>query len=111
MRGIVIFFGIVLILVGLLGFIDNPVFGIFAVDSLHNFLHLISGILALIFAGQGRDSAAVYGKIFGVVYGALAVAGFLTPGDSLLGIMASNTADDILHAVLAVFFLIVGFIG
>ena len=48
-------FGIVFIAVGLLGFIPNPIIGdsenaIFHADTLHNMVHIVSGLLFLFFA-------------------------------------------------------------
>ncbi len=110
-------FGIVLLLVGVLGFIpgvtttDGNLLGIFRVDALHNIVHLVSGALAL-WASMSEDSKAsrMFFQIFGVVYLILAVLGFITPdGGPLLGLVASNTADTWLHVVLAVVALYLGF--
>ncbi len=108
-------FGVVFLLIGVLGFVpaltpDGHLLGIFAVDTLHNIIHLLSGILAVVFAKKGEASAKAYSKVFGSVYALVAVLGILTPG--LLGsIIHVNSADNVLHILLAVIFLVVGFGG
>jgi hypothetical protein len=50
-------FGIVFIVVGILGFIPNPIVGhdaLFHTNSVHNLVHLIIGIVLLIGAGAGE---------------------------------------------------------
>lgn len=103
--------GVVFVLIGLLGFVNNPVLGLFAVDTWHNLIHLLSGVLALFFASKGEMQAKGFCKVFGIVYGLVAVLGLLWPNDQLLGFLTVNTADDILHVILAVVFLWLGFGG
>lgn len=108
-KTIVTILGIVFVVIGVLGFFNDPLLGIFDVDGTHNVIHLLSGVLALGAVGMGMDATRTYAKVFGVVYGLVAVLGFLMPGDMILGLFASNIADDVLHVVLAVVFLYVGF--
>lgn len=100
--------GVVFIVLGLLGFVSDPLLGIFEVDMVHNLVHLASGILALIFASQGEAQARRFALILGVVYALVTVLGFLMGDGKLLGLMEVNGADNILHLLLAVVFLIVG---
>jgi hypothetical protein len=111
---ILMVFGVVLVLVGILGFVpgitndDGLLLGIFAVDAIHNIIHLASGILAVVFARMGAAQASMFAKILGIVYAIVAVVGLLQ-GDSVLGIIGVNMADNILHVLLAIVFLYVGF--
>lgn len=105
-------FGIVFTLIGTLGFVpaltpEGNLLGVFTVDPLHNIIHLLSGILALgaVLAG---NYARLYFQVFGVVYGIVAVVGFMQ-GDSVLGLIMTNTADHILHLVIAAVALWAGF--
>jgi hypothetical protein len=101
--------GIVFIVVGILGFIPNPLVsptGIFVVNTLHNIVHLASG--AVILAGVYSFGSALGLKIIGVVYALVAILGLIMGGDMLFGI-AMNTADHWLHVVLAVVILLAGF--
>jgi hypothetical protein len=99
--------GIVFVLVGLLGFVNNPVLGLFLVDPVHNLIHLISGIVLLAGAFSSLGSSMAL-KIIGIVYAIVAVLGFVLPYP-LLGFIAMNTADQWLHVVLAVVILAAGF--
>jgi len=111
----VLVLGVVLALVGVLGFVpgvvmDNMLLGIFAVDTIHNIVHLASGVLAILFAMRGEGQAKLFAKVFGVVYGLVAVLGFVA-SDLLMSIMAVNMADHVLHVVLALAFLYLGFVA
>jgi hypothetical protein len=101
--------GIVFIVVGVLGFIPNPLIsatGFFMVNTLHNVVHLVSG--AVILAGVYSFGSALGLKIIGVVYAIVAILGLVMGGDMLFGI-AVNMADHWLNVVLAVVILIAGF--
>ncbi len=100
--------GAVFIVLGLIGFVNDPILGIFDVDMLHNLIHLISGVLALVFASQGEPQARRFALILGVVYGLVTILGFMTGAGKILGLVSVNGADNILHLVLTVVFLIVG---
>lgn len=105
-------FGAVFVLVGVLGFVpaltpDGYLLGIFEVDTLHNVIHLLSGVLALGAAWTGVY-ARLYFQVFGVVYGVVAVVGFLQ-GGSVLGLFPVNAADHLLHLVIAAVALYAGF--
>lgn len=107
-KKLVMVIGVVFILVGILGFFNDPVLGLFDVDLVHNFIHLGSGILALVFAMKGTYAAKTYAKVLGIVYGLVAVIGLFSE-DSILGLFTANSADDWLHVVLALVILAVGF--
>jgi hypothetical protein len=100
--------GIIFVLVGLLGFVNNPIIGLFAVDTAHNLVHLASGILILIGAYTAIGAGTTL-KVFGVIYAIVAILGFFTSNGMLLGFIANNTADTWLHVVLAIVILYAGF--
>lgn len=100
--------GVVFIVLGLLGFVNDPILGIFEVDALHNIVHLASGILALIFASQGESQARMFALVLGVVYALVTILGFMTGEGKILGLISTNGADQWLHLVLTVVFLVVG---
>ncbi|HYD93296.1 MAG TPA: DUF4383 domain-containing protein [Candidatus Paceibacterota bacterium] len=109
-------FGIIFVLVGLLGFVPNPIVGpgaLFETDLLHNLVHLIIGIVLLGVAMKAPAKSALWLKIFGVIYLILAILGFLMvpEGGELLGLVATNHADHWLHVVLAIVLLAAGFMG
>jgi hypothetical protein len=105
--------GVVLLLVGLLGF---PEFGHRLLGAhlspTHNVVHLVSGALALYFGFAGTLSAAkTFSLVFGVVYLALGILGMALGtgaerlwepiGPSLI----LGTADHGIHILLGVIFL------
>jgi hypothetical protein len=100
----------VFLLVGILGFIPNPLVsptGLFVVNAAHNLVHIISG--GILLAGVYSFGSALGLKIVGVVYALVAVLGLIMGGDMLLGVIAMNTADHWLHVVLAIVILLAGF--
>lgn len=110
--------GIVLLLIGILGFVpalggttgfeSSSLLGIFPINNLHNVIHIVTGLLG-IFAGfsAGGSYARVYALVFGVVYALVTILGFVVaPGTSvtfLIGLVPLNIADNLLHAAIAVF--------
>lgn len=106
-------FGIVFILIGILGFIPavtpgGLLLGIFSVDAMHNVVHLVSGVLAILAAWSSVSYSRLYFKVFGVVYAIVTVIGFVQ-GDTILGLMMVNMADNVLHLVIAAVALWAGF--
>lgn len=103
--------GAVFVLVGVLGFIPNPIVGpdgIFMTNMSHNLIHLVSGavLLAGAYTSLGPSLAL---KIIGVIYAIVAILGFVMSGDMLLGMVAMNTTDRWLHVLLAIVLLAAGF--
>src|SRR6478609_6014066 len=103
--------GVVFIIVGVLGYISNPLvgqYGIFVTNNPHNLVHIISGIFLLIGVYTALTPSMAL-KILGVVYAIVAVLGFvMMKGDMLFGIQM-NMLDHWLHVVLAIVILAAGF--
>ena len=103
-------FGIVLTLVGVLGFLvttnqdtTSELLG-FDVNLTHNFVHLASGIVGLIAGFMVLTMARGYALVFGLVYAALGIWG-LVHGDGFdpFGIFGQvDMADNILHLAIGV---------
>lgn len=109
-------FGIVFILVGILGFVPNPLVGmgaLFDTNLAHNLVHLVFGIILVGCALRMPSQSALWLKIIGVAYLLIAVLGFvMVPnGGSLLGLVDTNMADHLLHVVLGVVLVVAGFVG
>jgi Domain of unknown function (DUF4383) len=106
--------GVVLLIVGVLGYIPNPIVsptGLFVVNNMHNLFHIVSGIFLLlgVYSSLGPSLAL---KILGVVYAIVAVVGFvmMKGGDGLMfGMIAMNMMDHWLHVALAIIILAAGF--
>ena len=98
--------GAVLILVGVLGFFANPIVGsapgaLVATDTLHNIVHIGTGVLALAIASMKGD-ALVNGLFgFGILYAVVFVLVLISP--NLLGLFSvpANAYDHVIHAALA----------
>lgn len=90
-------FGAVYVLVGLIGFVNQPVLGIFEVNALHNIVHLLIG--GALLAGSTRhDTAKTVSLAVGVAYLLVAVLGFVAT-DFLDDLIRINQADNFLHLV------------
>jgi uncharacterized membrane protein YuzA (DUF378 family) len=111
-----VLFGVILLVVGILGFVpgitkDEMLLGIFHVNTVHNCVHLLSGAVALFCGMAGVGASRNYFRIFGVIYGAVAVLGLMHMGEhtNLLGVMSNNDAITYLHIGIAAVSLILGF--
>src|SRR5690242_4262535 len=98
-RFIAILFGIVFIFAGVAGFmpaftINGALLGIFKVDSIHNLLFIVSGVIAIM-AATTFNLTKRYFLVFGVIYTIVAILGFARGGDLFL--MQVNMADNFLH--------------
>ena len=113
--------GAVYSLVGILGFLrpftdappDGLVFlgaanllGIFAINWLHNLVHLGTGLAGLLAAGS-TYGARVYARVIGVTFALVFAIGLVTSNP--LGILPLNGADNLLHLATTVSALVVGF--
>lgn len=100
--------GVVLTVVGIWGYLQSPVFGIFEVNTPHNLVHLVTGIVGILAAlGAGRSSTT-YLRVVGVAYALLFVLGLFGKG-TVLGTLTTNGADNVLHLVVALVALYGGF--
>ena len=109
MRNMIRWLGVVLLAVGVLGFVpgvtnDGMLLGIFHVDPLHNLVHLATGG-ALWYASSAEESAASgLFKTLAVVYGLVTILGFMAGDGEILGLMANNSADNFLHLAFTAIF-------
>lgn len=106
--------GVVLILVAITGFvgglgITGPE-GFFVTNTVHDLIHLVTGIVLVWVAAKSPSAMGMTFKVFGIVYLIVAVLGFAM-GDTILGFVHANMADHVLHVILAVVFLWAGFMG
>ena len=114
LRSLADWIGAVILVIGLIGYVpalvpDGKVLGLFLVDPFHNVVHILTGALGIV-AGMmsGTKVARMYFQVFGVVYALVTVLGFTT-GTGLLGLIPVNMADNLLHLVIAVGYLYLGF--
>jgi hypothetical protein len=73
-------FGIIFVLVGLIGLFGGLGIvgqnGLFMTDTVHDWVHLISGIVFLIVAFAAASKSSITMTVFGVIYLIVAVWGF-----------------------------------
>lgn len=118
--------GVVFTLIAIIGFLTptenstgvRAIFGLFDVDTLHNIVHLLFGLLGIAAAFTGYSRT--FNQAFGVIYVVLALLGLIPalyfPAGSFgqdtglfLGLMHINAGDHILHLVGGLVALYVGF--
>ena len=105
--------GLVLLIVGLLGFthlLDPIGAHVGPAYAPHNLVHIVSGVLALYFGFAGSlSSAKGFCLIFGIVYLALGILGIALghPPDHMwvCGPLHFGNADHAIHALLGIVFL------
>ena len=106
--------GVVLLLVGVLGFthvLDFLGAHIGPGHVAHNLIHLASGALALYFGFSAPvGGAKTFCLIFGLVYLLLGIVG-LTQGDLTLGPLILDKPDHGIHVILGAAFLAGGLFG
>jgi hypothetical protein len=118
LRKVALIFGIVFILVGILGFVTpggmsmeadpapGHILGLFGVNLLHNVVHLLIGVWGIV-ASRTWGGAKTYMQIGGVLYIVLAALGFVIP--STFGLIPIGGNDIYLHAVLGLIMAGIGF--
>lgn len=121
-----IFFGIVFLLIGVLGFIpgatinygqlyfagyasEAALLGLFQVSVLHNVVHMLLGFAGLALA-RSHSSARLYLLGAGILYALLFIYGLLIPLDSDANFVPFNTWDNWLHVILAVVMILLGIV-
>jgi hypothetical protein len=107
--------GIVYLVIGILGFIpgitvataqpgQGLLLGIFAVNTVHNIVHLIIGAV-LIWGGLSATNVTTVTKVMAVVFALLVPVSFIAP---LAEGVAINLPDTFLHLLSA---LLTGYVG
>jgi hypothetical protein len=107
------FGGALLIGTGLLGFIAPGFMGMH-LSAAHNVLLLLSGALAIYFGLMATQAAGrTFCLVFGALYGLLGLAGFVAGGTAytiIPGALVLGTMDHLVHLILGVVFMSVGWI-
>lgn len=120
LKRIAVIFGVVFVAAGIFGFIPGVtsyapdlehgrLFGIFAVDTLHNTVHILTGAIAIWMGLSSEYASRMYFRVFGILYAIVAFLGFGYGAAPLFGLMANNLPDAALHTVIAVVALFLGF--
>ncbi len=98
--------GVILVLIGIWGFISNPVAGLFPVNALHNIVHLVTGLIFIWAAAKGAAKPA--NQWLGIIYVVVAILGFLGVL-SFLAVAGGNDPDNWLHLVIGIVSVLVGY--
>jgi hypothetical protein len=107
--------GVAMLLAGVLGFVTPHLLG-FHLTPVHNLIHLATGAIASYLGFAGTYGASQnFCRIFGVVYGLVAVLGFVAPGllATILGHPGLGSGDlmpdNLFHVFVALTSLASGF--
>lgn len=109
-----ILFGLLFLTIGIMGFIpdftpNNKLFNLFMVNFWHNIVHIATGVIALMCGLTSTAASKIFFILFGLIYAAVAVLGFMQGEGMLLGFIAINTPDNWLHVAVAIISLYLGF--
>ncbi len=120
-------FGVVFLIVGIAGFIPGLtmdmgsmsiaghgsmalLLGLFQVSVLHNIVHLLFGIVGVA-AARSAGGARLYLLVGGIIYAVLFIYGLFTASmTGAANFIPLNSADNVLHAFLAVAMIILGIV-
>lgn len=114
LKTIAIIFGVLFVIVGILGFVPaaapgGKLLGIFSVNALHNLVHLLTGIIAIICGLSSHKASRIFFAVFGIIYAIVTILGFVQGDGLILNSIANNMADNWLHLVIAIIALYLGF--
>jgi hypothetical protein len=105
-------FGVVFLVVGILGLLGGVGIvgesGMFMTDSVHDWVHIISGIIFLVVGLAAPARAAVTMIALGIIYLLVAILGFVG-NNPVLGFINVNGADNWLHLILGAVILWAGY--
>lgn len=116
LKTIAIVFGSLFLIVGILGFVPqvlvngNLLFGLFKVNTVHNLIHVATGIVGLLCGLNSECASRLFFKIFGIIYGLIALLGmYYQNHDMFNGLIAHNIHDLWLHILASLAALYLGF--
>ncbi len=110
-------FGVILIILGILGFVENPLIGsgsFFHTNIYHNVFSILIGMILLFVAFYSKTTIAGTYFTLGAIYIMLSIFGFIVLTEevgTILNTMEINQASVWLMLLIAVLFLIAGSIS
>lgn len=113
-KAFLILYGIIFTALGILGFIpfftpEGALFLLFKVNLATNIIHLAIGVVALLLLLGQSYYERLYFQIIGFIFAILALFGFVYGATPVLGFIANNCALTWFHMIAAVGALILGF--
>lgn len=126
-RTFALIFGIVYMLVGILGFIpgltqhhDIPnltvkpfsgsILGLFPINVLHNVVHMAIGAWGIL-ASRSVGASRLFGKGLAIIYGLLTILGLIPATKTMFGLVPIYGYDIVLHALSALVAAYFGFVA
>ena len=109
--------GVILVLIGLLGFISNPLIGenaLFATDAAYNLIHIALGAILLVVIFWFRKNSVLWLKVIGATIfflGCIGIFSVPSTGGTLLGITVTNGASNWLHFIAGIVIFVAGMYG
>jgi len=78
LKKICVLFGFVFLALGALGFVPEitrgeRLLGLFHVNAVHNNVHILTGLIALMAGFNTEHAAKMFFRVFGVIYGLIAL--------------------------------------
>jgi hypothetical protein len=120
-RTVAAVFGVAYVVIGVVGFLPDPLvqpsaadgatgalFGAFAINPLHNLVHLTIGA-ALLYSSMATASAIMAARVVGLVYLAVGLLGLVSPIG--FGLLPLGGADIVLHLGTGLALLAIGFMS
>ncbi len=103
--------GVVLLLVGIVGFVksEEGLLGL-QFSLVHNLIHALSGVIG-IWAGMSKTTgnAKKFAQIFGVVYTLVALVGFVGQPAFVTEMLNLNTPYNVIHLAVGLLGILAGF--
>jgi hypothetical protein len=119
-------FGVVFLLTGVAGFFPSPpppeapplvadhghglALGLLPINTLHNVVHLLFGVLGLLAARGMMLAARTYFQVVAVIYALLTVLGLIPATQTTFGLVPIYGNDVWLHGLIAVAAGVIGFV-
>ena len=103
--------GLVLTIVGIIGFVKPAGMMGMQFNMTHNVIHLATGLIGLAAGlGGGEKGGKAFAKVFGVVYTLVAILGFAGVA-YVVNMLMLNTEYNIIHLAVGLLGLLAGFMG
>jgi hypothetical protein len=120
-RTVAAILGVIYVLVGVVGFLPDPLvqassaasatgalLGVFPINLLHNVVHLVIGA-SLLYASMATATAIMVSRVIGGVYVVVGLLGLVSPNG--FGLLPLGGADIFLHLGTGAVLLAVGFMN
>jgi hypothetical protein len=104
--------GGLLLILGIIGFFNDPIFKLFEVDAPHNILLILLGLYLILFGSKNFAKAKKSATTVGLILALLTIFGFLFVTDTgkLFGLMDWSMEDNFLYLFLSVILLGIGLV-